>query len=113
MTILDAIKQIKDDVINQSEYITDDHGIIHKVIDPIMVIDIINERLQGCDETVTDFVDRCRECGKVKKGKWEVLDWQDEIYTNVAVCSICDAEVINNGKDKFCPNCGASMEVDE
>ena len=64
-------------------------------------------------ETVPDFADRCRECGKVKRGKWKVLDWEDEIYTNVAVCSVCDEEVINNGKDKFCPNCGASMEVDE
>lgn len=47
------------------------------------------------------------------KGKWKVLDWQDEIYTSVAICSVCDRETINNGRDKFCPNCGASMEVDE
>ena len=48
-----------------------------------------------------------------KTGHWIVSEYKDEIYTNIATCSLCNAEVINNGVDEFCPNCGAKMTESE
>lgn len=45
-----AIKNIKDDIFNKSEYIIDNNGVAHRAIHPLDVIDIINERLQEVEE---------------------------------------------------------------
>jgi hypothetical protein len=50
MKIQEAIKKIKDDVIRKSEILIDDDGIARKIIDPLVVIEIINERLQEIEE---------------------------------------------------------------
>lgn len=73
--------------------------------------------------TVTDFADKCRECGKQKKGKW--IDTK-EISINVrgqivheVICSKCDGiSYFRSMGNKYiganlCPNCGAEMESEE
>ncbi len=62
-------------------------------------------------ETVTEFADRCRECGKQKRGHWILTDAEEEIYCHVAICSVCGRESINEGVDEYCSCCGARMEV--
>lgn len=61
--------------------------------------------------TITDFADRCRECGKQKVGKWiDTGIGREELYGEMFVCSEC-----NNVSyyENYCPNCGAKMEVKE
>lgn len=88
-------------------------------------------RARGCpiktinpQETVTEFADRCKECGakygrllKQKTGRWETEDMFDG---DVAYrCSACNELFwIESGTPKdngynFCPNCGAKMEGGE
>lgn len=50
MTIKEAIKHIKDDVVKKSRVLVDDDGVMHKVIDPLDVVEIINERLDEVEE---------------------------------------------------------------
>lgn len=70
-------------------------------------------------ETVTEFADRCRECGarygkllEQKSGKWILLD---ECANSGYYCSNCQKKLVKEGwsdtvkKIKFCPNCGADM----
>lgn len=73
-------------------------------------IHVMIAEISPVDETVTDFADRRRECGKVKMGKW--------IKRSPAIvyqCSICGGCFIPDVIDapKSCHQCGASMEVDE
>lgn len=56
--------------------------------------------------TVTDFADKCRECGKQKNGKWITNKHMLLGYT----CSCCLTTQISSGRFKYCPNCGAEME---
>ena len=59
--------------------------------------------------TVTDFADKCRECGRLKKGKWIIIDDCEKF---IAKCSECgqveDSRMIS--KYTYC-HCGAKMEV--
>lgn len=60
--------------------------------------------------TVTDFADKCRECGKQKKGKWK-RHIVDNGFNADWKCTECGYKV----KTEFvyfnyCPNCGARME---
>jgi len=59
--------------------------------------------------TVTDFADKCRECGRLKKGKWIIIDDCEKF---IAKCSECgqveDSRMIS--KYPYC-HCGAKMEV--
>lgn len=65
--------------------------------------------------TVTDFADKCRECGKKKKGKW-IIKASGFPPEPITVCSECgfnkDYSIRPRyfNKIKFCPNCGAEME---
>lgn len=63
------------------------------------------------DETVTDFADRCKECGKMRKGHW--IDNTDLGY-HVSICSKCNwrghGDTYLIYKPNYCPNCGAKME---
>lgn len=67
-------------------------------------------------ETVTEFADRCRECGKMRTGHW--------IYDDIAnnwrcdKCSETPKTMGYVGSDKFmaehfkfCNHCGARMEA--
>ena len=63
-------------------------------------------------ETVTEFADRCRECG-AKYGK--LLEQKSGKWGASCTCSVCGQWRIlesekNGGKYKYCPNCGAKME---
>jgi len=71
-------------------------------------------------ETVTEFADRCRECGakygrllKEKSGKWILLD---ECANSGYYCSNCQKKLVKEGwsntvkKINYCPNCGACMK---
>ena len=62
-------------------------------------------------ETVTEFADRCRECGakygkllkqEPKTGHWNTTDYF------IFKCSECECE--ERTDTRFCPNCGAKME---
>ena len=79
--------------------------------------------------TVTEFADKCRECGKQRTGHW--IETAEEYYKAVneygggvnedtpyfvddTACSVCLAKysVIDNETERFdyCPSCGARME---
>ena len=52
-------------------------------------------------ETVTEFADRCRECGKMRKGHWIIKK------NGHAKCSKC--LIVHPYPSIFCPSCGAKM----
>lgn len=62
--------------------------------------------------TVTEFADRCRECGKMRKGKWLWLEKQCKLH-----CTECGYKVSDGAfmeiDFKYCPNCGAYMKGEE
>ena len=62
------------------------------------------------DRTVQDFVDKCRECGRIRKGG----HWIKESPFMLSECSECGNKAFGyHGFDEtrtdFCPNCGADM----
>lgn len=63
------------------------------------------------DRTVQDFVEKCRECGRQKTGKWIRVDH------NKVKCSECEITHLiaqyPHGAINYCPNCGAEMETKE
>ena len=61
-------------------------------------------------ETVTEFVDRCRECGKMRKGHW--IYTGDYITDGMLKCSECGFEHDVSERFLYCPNCGADMGGD-
>ena len=66
--------------------------------------------------TVTEFADRCRECGKMKKGKWIFSKTIFDKYGYTVECSSCHKkwktydEIRWEKENKYCPNCGTEME---
>lgn len=68
--------------------------------------------------TVTDFADKCRECGKQKNGKWILNETQDvqAVGYKTYHCSECGREIISKYHGKisllkefpYC-HCGAKM----
>ena len=67
-------------------------------------------------ETVTEFADRCRECGakygkllEQKSGKW-IAHSGGGIWVKYYECSECGQG--HNTHSDYCPNCGAKMESD-
>ena len=70
-----------------------------------MAIEALNHH-----ETVTEFADRCRECGKMKKGKWI-----NNIH-DIPICDQCgymtpyDRAIDDYEYGNYCPNCGAKMQ---
>lgn len=62
------------------------------------------------DRTVQDFVEKCRECGRQKTGKWIRVDH------NKVKCSKCEITHLiaqyPHGVINFCPNCGSRNEVE-
>lgn len=64
--------------------------------------------------TITDFADRCRECGKTKTGHWiKTGDYYTGAYEclDYFECSCCHEESLEEGD--YCPNCGADMRESE
>lgn len=67
--------------------------------------------------TITDFADKCRECGKQKKGKWiYVHHLENKITYDSWKCSECqhdfsseEESTVDFDEYKYCPNCGAKM----
>ena len=61
-------------------------------------------------ETVTEFADRCRECGKQKTAHWIVQN-VDENGVMIK-CDNCERLVCTESPEsyKYCPECGAKME---
>ena len=58
-------------------------------------------------ETVTEFADRGRECGKMRKGHWI---WNfDKGYCKCSKCGIG----MGHKEFDYCPNCGAKMQESE
>ena len=66
-------------------------------------------------ETVTEFADRCRECGakygKLLKQAQKTGYWIDKDGQSSAVCSCCNKNNVLYGD--FCKWCGAKMESKE
>lgn len=57
-------------------------------------------------ETVTEFADRCRECGKMRTGHWIDIIINEDM--SGVRCSKCGFEYPGIGSN-FCPDCGAKM----
>jgi hypothetical protein len=84
-------------------------------------------------ETVTEFADRCRECGarygkyrkeakrwknkwlkSQKSGKW--IKGKDDYGTNHFTCPFCGHDIATkaeNWDDNYCANCGADLRGTE
>ena len=86
-----------------------------------MICEVMKDELPSVtqkSETVTEFADRCRECGKMRKGHWIY----DETVENWR-CSKCNETPKTMGyvgtadfmaeHFKFCNHCGAKMESEE
>ena len=68
------------------------------------VYNAIKNGVPQVTETITEFADRCRECGKQKRGKWiEHFDESGKWYE----CDQCHTDW--GGSVNYCPNCGAKM----
>lgn len=87
---------------------------------------IIKEKLEALPsvtptriETVTEFADRCRECGKMKKGKWIFSKTIFDKYGYTVECSSCHKkwktydEIRWKKENKYCSNCGDKKESEE
>jgi hypothetical protein len=64
-------------------------------------------------ETVTEFADRCRECGKMRTGHW-IVKKDCEGKTRKCICDKCGYET---GKytwknPNYCAECGVRMIVE-
>ncbi|MBQ1293186.1 MAG: hypothetical protein IIY21_04065 [Clostridiales bacterium] len=119
-------KEPCDDAIDRAEAMTeimmfagnvkpDEEDIYIKVSDAVQLLRELPSVTQK-SETVTEFADRCRECGakygkllKQKSGKWietEYHRWR---------CSVCrekgmsEWDNIHDVRTNFCPDCGADM----
>ena len=67
-------------------------------------------------ETVTEFADKCRECGKQRTGHWERHYIRPNVYADLCWhCSACGDKCGYNDANLFeyCPHCGARMESEE
>ena len=102
-SMLDAITEI-DDNTNMDIYTNEVREII-KDLPPVTPKGV----------TVTDFADKCRECGKQKKGKW--IYHEKSISTgfkDLRECSCCKCYFDwLMPRNSYCPNCGAEMEDEE
>ena len=88
-----------------------------------------NMELEQEPETVTEFADRCRECGAkynklLKQGRWighrehcENLGVMPSGLGAYEWCSNCDCGIDvrewHRNHYNYCPNCGARMESEE
>ena len=90
----------------------------HTLTDDYLAVEQLPS-VQPKSETVTEFADRCRECGakygkllkqEPKTGHW-ILDEDKSLMFNVYKCSNC--ENIGARESNFCPNCGAEMKGGE
>lgn len=72
-----------------------DENLAKRVID--------NSDVQWCLSELYDILKEEKHCKYIADG------W-DEIYTGVGRCSICGGQVIYGSK--YCPNCGAKIEVE-
>lgn len=70
-------------------------------------------------ETVTEFADRCRECGakygkllKSQTGHW-IKTISENWVTSAVRCSECGFEDNRYTLFRYCPDCGARMEVEK
>ena len=59
------------------------------------------------DRTVQDFVDKCRECGRIRKGHW--IDYSDEGYVECPYCEHATTCEDNIDELHYCFWCGAEM----
>ena len=84
------------------------------------VLNGVPDSFMNKPETVTEFADRCRECGKQKTGHWILTDVEyNRVYH--CKCSECGKYpmdyirgsenwwFIKNRLPKCCPNCGVKM----
>lgn len=55
--------------------------------------------------SVTEFADRCRECGKMRTTTVTKYEDNEEWYCNFQICDTCKTEFIC-GTAKYCPGCG-------
>ena len=67
------------------------------------------------DRTVQDFADKCRECGKQKKGKWIFHEKSVSTgFKDLRECSCCHCYFRwEMPRNSYCQNCGAEMESEE
>ena len=61
-------------------------------------------------ETVTEFADRCRECGKMRTGYWIKQQNKEMKMYGWFFCSECGAYI--GEPTNFCSECGADMRGD-
>jgi len=72
-----------------------------------------NMAIEQKPETVTEFADRCRECGakygKLLKQEPKTGHWIADVF--VDECSVCGEQTLffEDQRKNFCPNCGAKM----
>ena len=94
--IIDISKELKNEIHN--------HGLFLCPNDKTALINAIKHGVPR--ETVTEFADRCSECGKMRTGHWiEKMDACECPYCHKA-WDYCD----NDTEDfDYCPKCGAKL----
>lgn len=98
--IIDISKELKNEIHN--------HGLFLCPNDKTALINAIKHGVPR--ETVTEFADRCRECGKMRTGHW-IVKKDCEGKTRKCICDKCGYET---GKytwknPNYCAECGVRM----
>ncbi len=89
-----------------SDGFRDSVGYVQKSLVRKMLVNLPPVQPKPKTETITEFADRCRECGKQKKGHWIKIT-----PSGIYMCSECEQNVLTGDIDAYhyCHHCGVKM----
>lgn len=68
---------------------------------------------EGCIECIVDEIDNfpAADVAPVRRGRWSEADWFDIGFWQCSCCGFLSEAIAAPKLYKYCPNCGAKMEV--